>query len=86
MILSIFELDIILDGLCKQFSDDFFTKSGKNKQILVNLTQALKDVRNEMVDQKLTQWECMSDEERGQKIVRPKYDADNIDNSEISFI
>ena len=75
MILSIFELDILLDGLKDQYGMDFYTKSGKNKQTLADLDNKLKEVRNEMVDKKLMEWEMFSDEERGQRIIRPKYDG-----------
>lgn len=81
MILTIFELSILLDGLKELITKDFFTKSGKNKTVLTMLTHALKEMHNEMVDLKLTEWEVMSDVERGQKIIRPKYDPDYVDNT-----
>ena len=86
MILSIFELDIILDGLKDQYSKDFYTKSGKNKQVLVVLHTGLKELRNIMVDNRLAEWELLSDAERGQKIIRPKYDPGYVDSKDFDLL
>lgn len=74
MILSIYDLSVILDSLKLIRNQEMFQNSKKNMAMLNFLTDQLKQLHDQMIDERLTEWELMTDEERGQRIIRPKYD------------